>query len=731
MKQIVQQQRSGRLSVTEVPAPALRPDGLLIRTAYSLISAGTERTKVQVARKNLLGKALARPDQVRQVIRTYRQLGLQSTYQKVATRLDALNPLGYSSAGVVVAVGKRLPGFSPGDRVACAGGGYASHAEVVYVPGNLCAPVPVEVGLEEAAFATLGAISLQGIRQAAPTLGETVGVIGLGLVGLLTVQLLKASGCRVIGLDTNPSRCKLAKKMGADAATAPDHPSLDGIVARFAPQGLDAVILTAATPSDEPIHLAGQLARDRGRVVVVGDVGMQIPRALYYEKEIDVRLSRSYGPGRYDPAYEEKGLEYPIGYVRWTEGRNLAAFLDLLGQGKLNVKMLISHRFAIADAEDAYDLIQSKSGDAYLGVLLDYGFPSGETMASVNSGPVPVRAEGKVSGSIGVALLGAGNYAQSMLLPHLRSHPGVSLRSVITPSGLTARSAAERFGFAVCASDADIALYDPDVDLVLIASRHDSHADLVIRALKAGKSVFVEKPLALNADELASIQEAYASSDSPFVMVGFNRRFAPLVVSLRDFLQPAPEPMLLHFRVNAGMISVDHWLQDPQVGGGRVIGEMCHFIDLMAHLVAHPPVEVYAQGLPDSGRYSRDNLTATVRFLDGSVGTITYAANGDPGLEKERLEVFSAGKAAVLEDFRRLTLASGERRKVRRSKPDKGHKQELQTLIEAVRTGAPAPVPFQEAVRTTAATFAIVDSLTRGLPISISAATLNHVEKSK
>lgn len=724
MKQILQQQRTGRLSVSDVPAPALRPEGLLVAVAYSLISAGTERTSVQTARKSLIGKAFARPDQVRQVLQAARSIGLQATLQRVNSRLDALTPLGYSCAGIVLAVGDQVSGFAPGDRVACAGGGFANHAEIVSVPHTLAAPLPEGVSLAEAAYAAVGAVALQGLRQAAPTLGETVGVIGLGLLGLLTVQLLKANGCRVVGLDPNSQRCELALGLGADAALAPDDPSLPALIQRLTPGGLDAVILTAATASSEPVRQAGELSRDKGRVVVVGAVGLDVQRAPYYEKELDLLFSRSYGPGRYDPEYEEKGRDYPLGYVRWSEGRNLAAFLDLLDQKKVDVRSLTTHQFPIEEGEAAYDLIEGKVQEPYLGVLLEYGLPDGPGLPSIHKAPIHVSPAQPTAGSTGLALLGAGSFAQSMLLPHLKNLPGVRLRTVVTPTGITARSVAEKAGFELCASDPQSALDDPEVDLVLIASRHDSHAALAAQALRAGKAVFVEKPLALSHLELDDLVAGYDAAEThgaaPFLMVGFNRRFAPLTIQLKEFFRPVAEPLLMHYRINAGYLPPDHWTHDPQIGGGRILGEVCHFVDLLIHLAGSPPVEVNAQALPDAGRYRGDNLAAQIRFVNGALGTISYAANGDRGLGKERLEIFGGGQAAVLDDFRRLELAAGGRKRRHKSAPDKGHKAEMIALVEAVRSGAASPIPFEQAVLATKTTFAIVESITSGGSIKVS-----------
>lgn len=714
MKQIVQQQRNGRLQLADVPVPALQPKTVLVQTAFSLISAGTERAKVTVARKSLIGKALARPDQVRQVYQTYKQLGWQATYQKVVNKLDALSPLGYSSAGIVLAVGAEVPGFKVGDRVACGGAG-ASHAEVATVPFNLCVPVPENVPLEEAAFTTLGAIALQGVRQAGPTLGETVGVIGLGLLGLLTVQLLRAAGCHVVGIDVNPARCQLAQELGADTAVPPDDPALESHVRRLCPAGLDAVILTAATPSSAPIRQAGELARNQARVVIVGDVGLDVPRSPFYEKELDVRLSRSYGPGRYDPQYEDKGIDYPIGYVRWTEGRNMAAFLDMVAQGKVNVKRLTSHRFPLRQAEAAYNMIE-KQLEPYLGVVLDYELPA-ETPKPPATTSLSIHSPRSGAAAVTVGLVGAGNFAQSMLLPTLKTLPQVRLRTVVTPGGLTARSVAERFAFEQCTAEAETAVSDPAINLLLIASRHDSHAALVVAALQAGKAVFVEKPLALTPTQLQEVQTTYQQSSSPFVMVGFNRRFAPLVGHLRPFLRPIAEPLLLHYRVNAGFIPRDHWTQDRQIGGGRMVGEGCHFVDLLIDLANSAPVEVFACGLPDGGRYAGENITAVIRFANHSIATLTYAANGDRALPKERLEVLGGGRAAILDDYRQLTLMENGKSTSHKSAPDKGHASEMKTLAEAIQHGKLSPVPFEQAVWATQVTFAIEQSLITRQPI--------------
>jgi polar amino acid transport system substrate-binding protein len=717
MKQILQQQRTGQLGVYDVPAPALQPQGILVANAYSLVSAGTERAKVSVAKKSLLGKALARPDQVRKVLAAYRSRGFRATVQQVRSRLETHDPLGYSSAGIVIAVGSQVSDLRVGDRVACAGGGYANHAEIVYVPETLASLVPDGLALSEATYATLGAIALQGIRQAAPTLGETVAVIGLGLVGLLTVQLLKANGCRVIGLDIDPERCRLGMALGADIAGSPDDPGTQTEIWRRVPTGLDAVILAAATRSSGPVRLAAELSRDKGRVVVVGDVGLDIPRGPFFEREVDLLFARSYGPGRYDPSYEEKGRDYPIGYVRWTEGRNLAAFLDLQAQGKIDTRSLTTHTIEIDQAEKAYDLILGKSQEASLGVLLDYALNEDALPAPAAELVQVAKAPGARNRQ-GLALIGAGNFVQAFLLPELKARKELRLQSVITTSGRTARSVAERYGFQQCGSDPQLAFEDPQVHLVLIGTRHDSHSELAASALRAGKAVFVEKPLALSHEGLDAVSEAYAAAAAPFLMVGFNRRFAPLVQVLKSFFGDEAGPRLMNYRINAGYIPRDHWVQDPEIGGGRILGEVCHFVDLLSFVAGAAPVEVYGRALPDQGRYSQDNLIAELTFADGSLGTITYAANGDPAVNKERLEVFAGGRAALLDDFKELSLAHGRIDK-HKATSDKGHRAEMQALVTASASGKAEPVPFREALSSSRATVALAESVQSGMPVKV------------
>jgi len=731
MRQVTQKQGEGKIRVVEVPPPALRPGGVLVRTAFSLISAGTERAKLELAQRSLAGKAMARPEQARQVWEAVWRQGPLATWRKVSNRLEALEPLGYSCSGVVLARGEGAEDLQPGDRVACAGAGYANHAEIVFVPRNLCVKVPGAEGgmpgvsLEEAAFATVGAIAMQGVRQAEARVGELIGVVGLGLIGLLTVGILKAAGCRVLGLDPDPARRRVARELGAEAAEAPDAPAaLELAGARFGLPGCDAVILTAATASDGPVRLAGRLCRDRGRVVVVGNVGMDLPRGLYYEKELELRLSRSYGPGRYDPDYEEKGRDYPIGYVRWTERRNMEAFLALIAEGRLELRRLITHRFEIGQAEQAYRLISS--GEPHLGVLLEYPRRAEAGQARVIA-VAPRRPRAPAAGErVAIGLIGAGHFAQDVLIPALKASGRARLRAVATASGLTARSVAERFGFERAAAGAEPILEDPEIQAVVIATRHDAHARLAIEALRAGKHVFLEKPPATNAEQLEELAAACrAQAGARLLMVGFNRRFAPAVKAVGEFLAASAEPRAMHYRVNAGYLPAGHWLHDPESGGGRIVGEGCHFVDLLMVLAGGPPVEVFARALPDLGRYRQDNVAALVAFADGSLGSLHYLANGDRGAGKEFLEISSGGATAAIEDFRRTTLRRGGR--VRRlgswwRGPDKGHRAEIEAFLQAVLQGGPSPIALEEMLCSMRATLAVRESLRLGRPVRLGAA---------
>jgi predicted dehydrogenase/threonine dehydrogenase-like Zn-dependent dehydrogenase len=725
MKAIVQSYGSGELTVTEVPAPALRPGGVLVRNRASLVSAGTERLMVELAQKSLLGKARDRPDLVRRVLGKLRRDGLFATLQTVRSRLDAPVPLGYSSAGTVLAVGEGVSGLRAGDRVACAGAGYASHAEVVFVPRNLAVAVPPEVPAEAAAFTTVGAIALEGLRLARLELGETVAVIGLGLVGLLAAQLARAAGCRVVGMDTDPERCRLAGELGVEAAASEGEELVRRCRELTAGHGADKVIVAASTKSSQPLELAAEVARERGIVSVVGAVGMELPRQGFYDKELTLAVSRSYGPGRYDPEYEEKGRDYPYAHVRWTENRNMQAFVDQLAAGRVDVAPLISHRFPIDDAERAYALLTGDGTEPYLGIVLTYPGGDEDEATTAASQTMELKApETPAAGNgskVGFGVLGAGQFAVGTLLPALVRLPSAELAAVCTATGVKAEQVGRKFGFRLATTSESAVLERPEVGAVLIATRHHLHARQVIAALEAGKDVFVEKPLCLSEEELAEIEAARAAAEAkrgrpPLLMVGYNRRFAPLSRKLKDFAAGLGEPLVMGYRVNAGYIPPDHWTQDPEQGGGRILGEVCHFVDYLAFVAGAPPVRATARVTPDAGRYRADNLVATIELADGSVGTVTYVANGDPAVPKERFELFGGGAAAVLDNFRTLELIRGGRRRVERSRlrQDKGHADQLRAFVDAARTGGPPPIPWAEIAAVSRATFALAGSAHAG-----------------
>lgn len=747
MKQVLQNLKTGTIELADIPTPMCRPGHLLIATRRSLISAGTERALVEFGQANLLAKARAQPDKVRQVLDKIRTDGLLPTLEAVFARLDEPLPLGYCNAGVVLEVGKGVSEFSVGDRVVSNG----PHAEVVCVPKNLCARIPDGVSDDEAAFTVMAAVGLQGIRLASPTLGENVAVIGLGLVGLMTVQLLIANGCRVLGVDLNAHRLRLARQFGAQTVdlSAGGDPVAAGL-AFSEGQGMDAVIITASTGSSEPIHQAAQMSRKRGRIVLVGVTGLELNRADFYEKELTFQVSCSYGPGRYDERYEQRGEDYPFGFVRWTAQRNFQAVLNLMAEGRLNVKPLISHRFLIEEAPKAYDLITGKTGEPFLGVLITYPeqpdlsrkvFLDKTAHASRSTSQVPRSNVQRANVQrVTVGLLGAGNFATTTLLPAMKKVPGIEFIGVCTATGLSARHAGDKFGFRYCTTDENEIFNDPDINTVVIATRHHLHARQVIAALNAGKHVFVEKPLALNEEELREIVRAmsrgaeeqrsrgestsapqHLSALAPLLAVGYNRRFAPMSRQLKAFLSNVHEPLIMHYRVNAGYIPLDHWVQDPEQGGGRIIGEVCHFVDFLTFLADALPVRVQARALPNDGRYRDDNVVITLEFADGSLGTVTYVANGDKAFSKERVEVFGGGCVAVLDDFRRLELMRNGRRQVVKSclRQDKGHRGEWEAFVAAVQNGGPPPIPFEEIVATTLATFAAVESLKMGEPVEL------------
>ena len=734
MKQVLQHAHTGEIEVAELPAPQLLPNCVLVRIAASVVSAGTERASAEFAGKSLWQKARSRPDLVREVIGKVQRDGLLSAWQTVRSRLDQPQAPGYSSAGTVIAVGDGVTDLQPGDRVACAGAGFAVHAEIACVPRLLVARIPVrddaqEVSFDEAAFATLGAVALHGIRTAEAKLGDLVAVIGLGLLGQLTVQLLKAAGCRVLGMDIDPPRVELAERLGADAVAAAAAEFRQLCVEQSRGLGVDAVLITAETPSSEPVNLAGAIARERAIVSAVGTVGMDIERRAYYEKELDFRISRSYGPGRYDAAYEQKGRDYPIGYVRWTENRNMDAFLQLLAENKINIVPLITHRFPVERAQSAYEVITGKSREPLLGVVIQYSETCDES-PTLKLVPAPVAAApaaGPAADGISVGLLGAGVFATGTLVPALKQKNDTRLVGVCTATGARAHYAAQKFGFRYCTTDEAQLIRDPGINTLVIATRHHLHAKQVLAGIAEGKHVFCEKPLCLSEDELGSIVRGYVAigaAQRPALMVGYNRRFAPMTARIKTFLAPVSEPLALHYRVNAGHLPPDHWVNDREQGGGRILGEVCHFIDLLMFLAASPIVEVEGRALRNSRRYSGDNVVISIRFANGSEGTIGYLANGDRAFSKERLEVFGGGAVALLEDFRHLELIwDGKKETVHsRWRQDKGHRGEWAAFAESVKQGKGAAISFEDLVCSTLATLRVQSSVATGKPLAVDTA---------
>jgi predicted dehydrogenase/threonine dehydrogenase-like Zn-dependent dehydrogenase len=738
MKQLLQNLRTGETEVVEVPIPTPQRGEILVKTGASLVSAGTERTLVDFAEKNLLSKARSRPDLVRQIMDKAQREGLLTTIEAAFNRLDQPMPLGYSSSGTVMGLGPAVQGLQVGQRVACGGGNYAVHAEYASVPINLVTALPDQVDFDSAAFTTLGSIAMHGFRLAETQLGESVAVIGLGLLGLLSVGIAIAAGCHVLGIDLNDSRVALARQMGASAYLRGQ--AEEAALSFTRGRGFDAILICADSPSSDPVELAGAIARDRARVVAVGAVGLNIPRKIYFAKELTFLNSRSYGPGRYDPSYEENGQDYPIGYVRWTEGRNMEAFVDLLASGRLDVRPLITHRFPIDQAPSAYQLITGKTSQPFLGVLLTYPDQTETELTQekhLHSADKTALTPSKLATGAQVCqvgVLGAGSFANAVLLPALRALKGVELVGIASASGMSAQHAARRFGFNYASSNEAEIIHDTQVNTVAILTRHDLHARQVLAALSAGKHVFCEKPLALTDTELQEIEAALQNQlgsqaqptqdiagTGPLLTVGFNRRFAPMVQQLKSFLDNRQEPFMALYRVNAGYLPLSHWLHDPQVGGGRIVGEGCHFIDLLTFLAGEAPISVTAQALPDVGHYREDNVTMNFTFPDGSIGTIAYLANGDKVISKERLEVFCAGRVGILDDFRSLSLLRDGRKQVLRSRlrQDKGHLAEWQAFTTAITTGANAPIPYRHLFAVTRATFAAVEALRTGEKVSI------------
>jgi len=708
MKQLLQDFDSGDLRLEDVPPPNLNENGILVQNHWSCVSAGTEKAVISLAKKNLLNKARQRPDLAKQVIEKARTDGLLSTYKAVKGRLEQPSALGYSCAGEVVAVGENVTEFAEGDRVACGGADYANHAEMVYVPENLAVSVPDEVALSDAAFVTVGAIAMQGIRRAELTPGERVAVVGLGLIGQLTVQILTAYGFPVLGLDINPGQVEKGFANGMDAGAVIDEDPEGAAEAFSDGHGVDAVIITASTDSDQPIEMAGDLSRERGRVSVVGQVGMDVPRNAYYEKELDVNISRSYGPGRYDKTYEEKGLSYPIDQVRWTENRNMAEFLRLIAAGRVVLDDIVTHRFDFADALNAYDLIlENPDGEDFTGVLLEYDTDQRHKSRVEHR---TATSKAGVDGPVSVGLVGGGNFARTTLLPIFVDLDGVSLHAVASNTGKTAADIARSHDCAYSTTDYEELLDDDAIDLVVVATRHDTHAEIATAALSVDKNVHLEKPMALSTDELRDVVSAERNSIGR-LLVGYNRRFAPSTETLRESLSTATGPFVATYRVHADDVPPDHWVHDPEEGGGRIVGEVCHFVDFLQSLTETLPERVYASTIDSGGAIvDEDNVSIVVDMADGSTGVIQYLTVGSSSEPKEQISVSRGGRTEHIENFKSGAL--GIRQK-------KGHRQEIEKFTEAIRTGEQSPIPMSHQVATTLATFRIREAITSGESLSI------------
>jgi polar amino acid transport system substrate-binding protein len=716
------------MKVSEVQAPAAGAGMVLVKNYFSVISAGTEKTSVDSRKSSLLQRAKSQPDEVRKVIDEVRKNGLTRTYKRIMSKLDSYAGLGYSTAGVVVAVEESVQDIEIGDRVACAGADYAFHSDVIAVPRNLVARIPEGVSMESAAYTTIAAIALQGVRQTAPLLGETIVVIGLGLLGQFTVQFLKANGCKVIGVDLDPLAVRMALRSGADVALHRyDDPVASVVQSVSGGYGADAVIITAGTTSNDPVDLAGMLTRERGRVVIVGAASMNIPRGPYYMKEIEIRISRSYGPGRYDKQYEEEGLDYPIGYVRWTENRNMQAYLQLLAQGCINTDVLTTHRFSIDDALKAYELIEGQRTESYTGIVLAYDDMDDVELKTLShdpsTSPGPVISPKRSSLAIG--FIGAGSFASGFLLPHLKAMEDVTLESVCNRSGLTGADMRSKFGFRRSSTNPEDVLANDVIGTVFIATPHGQHAPFTFAALQSGKHVFVEKPLALNEAELSPIESLLSShpelSGKVHLMVGFNRRFAPLVMDMRAFFSEYREPSVVHYYVNAGFLPRDHWTQHPSLGGGRIIGEVCHFVDTIQYLTGALPQRISAECIAsdDASVTNFDNVNITIRLSDGSVGVITYVANGDPSIPKERIVMSCGNATAVMDNFQNLTLARDGKQIRKKGDGDKGHRNEVIAFMESIRKKSDSIISLESILATTRTTFRIIDALNKKEIVSL------------
>ncbi len=729
MKQVLQSYKTGELAVVDVPSPAAKPGFVVVQNASSLVSAGTEKHMLEMAKKSLVGKAMARPDLVRQVVAKARAEGVLEAYHQAVNRLDTPVPLGYSSAGTVIDAGRGVEGFSKGDWVACVGSGYASHAEIVCVPQNFCAKIPEGVDFESAAFVALGGIALEAVRLAELSLGSRVVVIGLGLLGQIAIQLLRAAGCHVFGADLAPAKIQMALEHGLEAGAVIGQADVEAAMREFAPQGADAVIIMAAASNNQPLELAAQVARERAKIVATGLINLTVPREPFFDKELELVVSRAWGPGAFDPLYIEKGIDYPLAYGRWTAKRNLEEFLAQLSKGTVSVKHLITHRFSIEQAAEAYKLIL-EGKEPYIGVLLTYPEATRAVKGSPKSKKVELKPHSEKAveqkkGAVGIGVIGAGLFATTTLLPVLKRQQGIRLKGIATTTGHSGRHAGGKFGFEYCTTDYKELLADPEIDLIIALTRHSSHAHFVAEALCAGKHVYVEKPLAIDHEQLQSVVEAYTETTqegSPILFVGFNRRFSPFTKWLKGRFGGVAEPLAVHCTVNAGVVPADHWVHDPVQGGGRIVGEVCHFVDLVQFLAGSVPVRVYAETLESKAYKPSDNVVITLKMANGAVGSIAYVAGGDKSFPRERVEIFGGGAVGLIDNFRSAMFVHGGRRQRKRKLLgiEQGYQGELEALIQAIRAGGLPPVPFEEYIYTTLTTFAIERALLEGHPVNVS-----------
>lgn len=732
MKQVIQNYKTGKLELAEVPIPLCSPGSILVKNIASLISIGTERSIIELGQKSLLGKAQARPDLVKRFMQKAKNEGFVKTFKEALGRLDNPTALGYSSAGIVVETGEQVQEFSSGDRVACTGAGYASHAEYITVPPKLCCKVPDNVSFEEASFGMLGIIAMHGIRCANLGFGSSVVVIGLGLLGLLSVQLLKAYGCQVFGFDIDRQKIELAVKLGADYASYTEAEFKNSVDKATSSYGVDAVVITAATKSDKPVHLAVELVRFRGKIVLVGVADVHPQRNEMWHKEVEIIVSKAGGPGIFDPFYESKGIDYPIGYVRWTENRNMQEFMRLISEGKVDVRSLISHRFKIEQAESVYeDMLDNKKGP-YIGVILQYP----EDSTNVNSSKLYERttslnANRRVTNDIqqatpAVGVIGAGLFGKTLLLPALKGIRGVTLKMLATYSSASAYHTAKKYGFEECTTDYHEVLNDHGTNAVLILTPHSLHAKMVCEALKAGKHVFVEKPLCINEEELEEIITTYNSqliTNNCFLMVGYNRRFSPHAGKISEYFANRSDPMVINYRVNAGFVPPDHWVHAEEEGGGRIIGEICHFVDFMQLITASNPARAFGERISGNNRtaVNNDNLAVNLKFADGSVGNIVYSASGDKAYSRERIEIFCEGKTVVSTDFKETIFhVAGKKKTFKTFNQAMGYQEELKHFFDVGKRDTEPKFSPEEIFHSTATVFGIHESLATGQPVSIS-----------